>query len=67
VAAELFVGILTWYGAAGLLFAVAFLAFGLARVDPQAKGAGFGFRLMILPGAAALWPVLLSRWMRGRS
>jgi hypothetical protein len=67
VAAELFVGILTWYAAAGVVFAMAFLALGVARVDAQAKGAGLGFRLLILPGVAALWPVLLKRWMEGRS
>ena len=48
----------------GVLFAVAFVTVGVGRVDAAAKGAGVGFRLLILPGAAALWPVLLRRWMR---
>ena len=33
----------------------------------NADGATWGFRLLILPGAAALWPVLLSRWLRAGS
>ena len=54
------------YAGIGLLFAVAFLTAGISRVDPVSKGSGIGFRLIILPGVAALWPVLLARWIRGR-
>ena len=54
------------YAAIGLLFAVAFLTAGISRVDPLSKGSSIGFRLIILPGVAALWPVLLTRWIRGR-
>ena len=53
------------YAGIGLLFAVAFLTAGISRVDPLSKGSGIGFRLIILPGVAALWPVLLTRWIRG--
>jgi len=49
----------------GLLFALAFVLFGAGRVDPHAKAGTWGFRLLIMPGAAALWPLLLSRWLRG--
>ena len=52
------------YAAVGLLFAIAFVTKGVARVDSMAAGAGWGFRLLILPGAAALWPLLLRRWLR---
>jgi hypothetical protein len=54
------------YAAIGLLFAGVFLTVGLSRVDPMSKGSGIGFRLIILPGVAALWPVLLASWIRGR-
>jgi hypothetical protein len=54
------------YALAGLLFAIAFVVRGVAAIDPIARGAGIGFRLLILPGAAALWPMLLVRWIRGR-
>lgn len=49
----------------GVLFALPFLARGVQRVDPGARGGGWGFRLMILPGVAALWPVLARRWLSG--
>ena len=64
-AAEIIAGLLETYAGMGILFAVAFLVAGIHRIDPQAKGSGWGFRLIILPGVAALWPLLLSRWMRG--
>ena len=54
------------YAAVGLAFAVAFVIRGVQRVDPAAKGAPLGFRLLILPGSAALWPLLLRRWLRER-
>ena len=65
--AELFVGALTLYAAMGFVFAIAFLARGVSRVDGQAAGASLGFRLIIFPGVTALWPLLLGRWIRARS
>ena len=64
MAAELFVGALMLYAAMGVLFAIAFVSRGVSQVDGQAAGAGLGFRLIILPGVTALWPVLLHRWIR---
>jgi hypothetical protein len=49
----------------GLLFAVAFAWRGVQRVDPRARGSRLGFRLLLVPGAAALWPLLAGRWLRG--
>lgn len=54
------------YAAAGLLFALPFLAWGLPRMDDAARGASLMFRLIILPGTVALWPVLLRHWLRCR-
>jgi hypothetical protein len=51
------------YAAAGVVFGIAFVTFGIHRVDPLAKGSSFGFRLIILPGVAALWPLMLMRWL----
>ena len=53
------------YLALGLLFSVPFLAAGLGRIDPSARGAPWGFRLIVLPGVVALWPLLLRRWASG--
>jgi hypothetical protein len=63
--AELFIGALAAYGLAGAIFAVAFVTVGIQRVDPVAEHAPVGFRLIVFPGVAALWPLLLVRWVRG--
>ncbi len=63
--ARLVVGAAGLYLAAGAVFAAAFVAFGAGRIDPAAKGAPLGFRLLVLPGAIALWPYLLARWASG--
>ena len=47
--AKAFIYILTLYADFGLAFAVPFVWFGVQRVDTEAKGAGAGFRLLILP------------------
>ena len=60
-----FVYTLIAYAAAGLAFAVLFVWFGVEHLDSEARGAGMGFRLLILPGVAAFWPLLLQRWVRG--
>ena len=62
--AELLVDGLAAYGLAGAVFAVAFVTTGIQRVDPVAQHAPLGFRLIVLPGVAALWPLLLVRWLR---
>ncbi|MBY0503067.1 MAG: hypothetical protein K2X03_04105 [Bryobacteraceae bacterium] len=54
------------YAVIGLFFGLAFVSTGIRHVDPAANGSGFAFRLIILPGVAALWPVLLSRWISTR-
>jgi hypothetical protein len=53
------------YVAIGLLFAIAFALVGAGRVDPAAREGSWGFRLLIVPGATALWPLLAWRWLRG--
>ena len=61
--AQWIANLLTAYAAAGLFFAAVFLTRGIGRVDPAAKHSSIGFRLIILPGVAALWPLLLKRWI----
>ena len=53
------------YLARGLLFAVAFAARGVDSLDPAASESTRGFRILIVPGAMILWPLLLRRWLRG--
>jgi hypothetical protein len=63
-AAAVFVGVLATYSLIGAVFAAVFVTFGIHRVDPAAEGAPFSFRLIVVPGVAALWPLLLVRWIR---
>lgn len=44
---------------AGALFAIYFALRGAPLLDPAAKGSSAWFRLLLIPGAIALWPVLL--------
>src|SRR5262245_66668656 len=63
--AALLVGALYLYSVAGLVFAIAFVTTGVKRIDSQAIGSGVGFRVLIFRGSAALWPLLLRRWVSG--
>lgn len=65
VTARVFLGILAGYAAVGAIFSVSFAAVGVTRLDPAARGSSLGFRLLILPGVTAFWPLLLRRWLRG--
>jgi hypothetical protein len=62
-AAEWLVLLAEIYLALGLAFGVVFVTLGIQRIDPGARGAGLGFRLLVLPGSVALWPLLLRRWL----
>lgn len=55
---------LALYTALGLAFGVAFVARGAGRLDASALHGSWGFRLMIFPASAALWPLLAWRWWR---
>ena len=63
--AEFIVMALGLYVAVGIVFAIFFVTLGVARVDPAARGAPWGFRLIILPGTVALWPIMLLKFIRG--
>ena len=62
---DLGVGLFLIYALIGLVFAIPFSLVGAKRIDPAADGGTWGFRVLIVPGAAALWPLLLMRWLRG--
>jgi hypothetical protein len=53
------------YLACGLMFAVPFAFMGAKRMDPHAATGSWGFRVLIIPGAMAFWPLLLRRWVGG--
>ena len=52
------------YALAGVVFAIPFVLKGAARLDPDAVAGTWGFRVLIFPASAAMWPLLLVRWMR---
>ena len=52
------------YAAIGLVFALAFAWRGASRLDPAAREGTWGFRLLVIPGAVAFWPLLALRWAR---
>jgi hypothetical protein len=54
------------YVALGAVFALWFVGRGVARVDHEAAGGSFGFRVLIFPGSVALWPLLLVRALRAK-
>jgi hypothetical protein len=64
IGAELVLLVTVGYLMAGLVFGVVFVTVGVARIDPAARGTSATFRLLILPGSVALWPVLAAKWAR---
>jgi hypothetical protein len=53
--------LLALYAGIGAVTALAFVAFGVTRVQPASVS--LPARILILPGAAALWPYVLARWI----
>ena len=64
--AQILVGACGAYAGLGLLFALVFVWTGIGRLDPLAPAGTVGFRLIVLPAVAALWPLLAWRWIRAR-
>ena len=60
----LFLTALALYGAVGLCTAAAFVLFGVSRVLSHQTTFTPLARLFLFPGAAALWPYVLLRWLR---
>jgi len=58
---------LALYAFVGVITAVAFVNFGVSRVLAQGSAVTTGARILLLPGAAALWPYVLIRWLKGRA
>ncbi|MCG8306550.1 MAG: hypothetical protein MI975_04105 [Cytophagales bacterium] len=56
-----------FYFFSGLIFSILFIIKMVGQMDEHAKGTGIGFRLLIVPGTIALWPVLLNKWRKTRN
>lgn len=55
-------GLFLTYAAAGILTALAFALFGAQRVVRSSFSPGA--RILLVPGAFALWPYILFRWLK---
>jgi hypothetical protein len=64
--AESLLSVVGVYLALGAVFGVAFVS-RVQRIDPAARGMPLSARLLVLPGAAVLWPMLAWNWLRGRA
>jgi len=65
--AAVFLVLLGAYLACGFAFAIPFALVGVKKIDPHAAHGSWGFRLLIIPGTMAFWPLLLKRWVSGVS
>ena len=63
--AAVFLILLGVYLACGFVFAFPFVLLGVKKIDPHAAPGSWGFRLLIIPGTMAFWPLLMRRWMKG--
>ncbi len=63
--AAIFLILLGAYLACGLVFAIPFALVGVKQIDPHAAHGSWGFRLLVIPGTMAFWPLLLRRWATG--
>jgi hypothetical protein len=69
VGATLVLGVIAAYAAAGLVTALLFVTFGVVRVLSQPATVSIPARILLIPGAVALWPYVIVRWVQsaGRS
>jgi hypothetical protein len=61
---QIVLGLVLLYSTCGMLFGVPFVAVGVGRLDSAARGTSIAFRLLILPGTVAFWPLLAVRWAK---
>jgi len=61
--AQLLIDGLEAYAGVGAVTALAFLTVGISRVAPRPDAVTLGARLLLFPAAAALWPLILRRWL----
>ncbi len=62
-AIKFLVNVFYLYLLAGVVFASLFVWRGAAALDEAAKGISWKTRALLFPGSAALWPVLLRKWL----
>jgi hypothetical protein len=58
---------LALYIAAGVAIGSAFVIFGVTHALSHPTSVTIGARILLLPGAVLLWPLVLRRWLKSRS
>ncbi len=61
---HILVNIFYLYLLIGFLFGLWFVFSGVHKVDAGMRSGGIILRLLIFPASAALWPILLGKWLR---
>jgi hypothetical protein len=56
--------LLAGYVVVGIAAALAFVTVGIVQVQPMSVTVGA--RILLLPGAFVLWPLVVSRWVKSR-
>lgn len=56
--------VLALYVVVGAVTALAFVTSGISRVLPAGTPVTVGARILLWPGAALLWPYVLTRWVK---
>ena len=64
--AQWLLGAIAVYLALGVIVAAFVVAAGLPRMDPATQGMAWSARLLLLPGVAALWPLMAWKWLSRR-
>jgi len=62
--AQLVPSLILIYVGIGLLFGMYFFVKGAAQLDPLIKDSKWSVRLLLIPGAVGLWPLLLIRLIK---
>jgi hypothetical protein len=57
--------VLAIYAGLGIAIAIAFVTLGVTQLQPMPVTAGA--RILLLPGAFVLWPLVLARWLKSRA
>ena len=52
------------YLALGIIFSIAFLWKGIAKVDDGANETGVIFKMLLFPGLVAFWVYFLRKWLK---
>jgi hypothetical protein len=55
------------YAALGVVIGLAFVLTGVTRVLEHRAPVSAGARVLLFPASAALWPLILRRWLKARA